>query len=239
MSEERRIKTAKALLEVLFPGVCLVCGKPLLFEEDLSVPVCSSCLAALTPIEAQRRCALCSLPLISERKLCCRCRERNGTFEANFSIYEYRAVIRQLISQFKFSNRRCLAPLVASLMEPEIRRGYPDLPIVPVPGSAKSVRRRGWDPMFEVARNLALKRDLGVLPILIRGRGKPQKSLQYEQRLQNIRGTLTVRRGAGKLPNRVVLIDDIFTTGATVEECAGVLKSRGVEKVYVLTLAID
>jgi predicted amidophosphoribosyltransferase len=93
--------------------------------------------------------------------------------------------------------------------------------------------------MFEVARNLALKRDLGVLPILIRGRGKPQKSLQYEQRLRNIRGTLTVRRGARKLPSRVVLIDDIFTTGATVEECARVLKNRGVDKVYALTLAID
>ena len=93
--------------------------------------------------------------------------------------------------------------------------------------------------MLEVA--LALKRDAGMLvwPQLVRRRGRAQKGLQYQARLENIRGTVELRRAAKQLPDRVVLIDDIFTTGSTADECARVLRQGGVNKVFVLTLALD
>jgi predicted amidophosphoribosyltransferase len=93
--------------------------------------------------------------------------------------------------------------------------------------------------MFEVAR--ALKRNIGTpdFPLLVRRSGGAQKGLQYQARLENICGTVKLSRRAGRLPSRVVLIDDIFTTGATVDECARVLLRGGVKKVFVLTLAVD
>lgn len=93
--------------------------------------------------------------------------------------------------------------------------------------------------MLEVARTL--KRDAGIpaFPQLVRRSGGAQKGLQYQARLENIRGTVELKRGARQLPYRVVLIDDIFTTGATADECARVLRRGGVKTVFVLTLAVD
>jgi predicted amidophosphoribosyltransferase len=93
--------------------------------------------------------------------------------------------------------------------------------------------------MLEVAR--VLKRDAGIpaFPQLVRRSGGAQKGLKYQARLENIRGTVELRKEARQLPHRVVLIDDIFTSGATADECAGVLRRSGVKKVFVLTLAVD
>lgn len=93
--------------------------------------------------------------------------------------------------------------------------------------------------MLEVVR--ALKRDAGAtaFPLLERRSAAAQKALRYEARLENIRGSVALSPAVPKLPHRVVLIDDIFTTGATANECAGVLRRGGVDKVFVLTLAVD
>jgi predicted amidophosphoribosyltransferase len=96
--------------------------------------------------------------------------------------------------------------------------------------------------MHEVA--LALHRAAGteMLTPLVRRSGGPQKGLHYEERLENIRGTIRLRRFGkrlGGLPKRIVLLDDIFTSGATADECTRVLRLAGVREVFVLTLAIE
>jgi predicted amidophosphoribosyltransferase len=93
--------------------------------------------------------------------------------------------------------------------------------------------------MLEVARALKLDAGIPAFPPLVRRSGGAQKGLKYRARLENIRGTVELKRGARQLPHRVVLIDDIFTTGATADECARVLQRGGVKKVFVLTLAVD
>ena len=235
-------KLGRSLLEILFPRRCLCCGDPLLFRSSLRFPICSSCEAALSPIEADRRCVVCSVPLISELQRCTRCSQRSFSFTANFSLYEYRGLIRHIISQFKFSNRRSLARLIACLLRSQLENRYHGLPVVPVPGNRRSVRRRGWDPMPEVAR--ALHRDGGseILAALIRRSGGPQKGLRRRERMENIRGTIQLRRSCRtrrNVPERVVLLDDIFTSGATADECTRVLRLAGVREVFVLTLSIE
>lgn len=235
-------KLGRSVLEIIYPRRCLCCGDPLLFHGSLRFPICSSCEEALSPIEAEKRCLVCSIPLISELQRCTRCSERSYSFTSNFSLYEYRGPIRQIISQFKFSNRRSLARLIARLVRPELERRYRGLPVIPVPGNRRSVRRRGWDPMPEVARALHRDRGSEILSPLIRRGSKPQKGLHFQERLENIRGTIRLRE-VGKrlegLPERVVLLDDIFTSGATADECTRVLRLAGVREVYVLTLAME
>ena len=235
-------RLAAIAAEILFPRRCLCCGEPLLFRTGLSVPVCENCQKQLLPIRAQRRCVICSLALISEMRLCTRCARRTFSFTSNFSLYEYRGTIRRIISQFKFSNRRSLARLLAGLLLPELQKRYPGVPIVPVPGNPRSVRRRGWDPMFEVARSLGRIADVPVLSALKRIRSGPQKGLGYEERLNNIRGTIRLSRAyrkQGGLCRGVVLLDDIFTSGATADECARMLHLAGVREVRVLSLAME
>jgi ComF family protein len=230
------------LLQLLYPQYCLCCGDPLLFRSDLRHPICTNCRARLEPLAAGDRCEICSAPLISEVQRCTRCSGLSFTFRRNFSLFEYRGNVRRIISQFKFSNRRSAAPLIAHLMAPALRRVYPGLPVVPVPGSRRSVRRRGWDPMVEVARELRRAGQAEVLPLLRRYGGGAQKGLHYKDRMANIRGTIRLRnrrRIMARVPRTVVLLDDIFTSGATADECARILVQAGAEEVDVLTLAME
>jgi len=229
---------ARRALQILYPGVCLLCGRPPsghLPEAPLA-PVCAGCRRLLVPLAAARRCRLCSAPLISEQELCTRCRLRHFHFDSSFALFDYAEAVRELVYQLKFANRRSLVPLFAALLEPLVRGSFPGLPLVPVPGSPASVRRRGWDPMREVARHLARRCGQPPLDLLRRRPGAAQKSLGYEDRIRNLRGTFSLRRPA---PPRVLLLDDVFTTGATADECARIILAGGARSVQVLTIAID
>jgi ComF family protein len=227
------------LLELLFPGSCLLCGGGLLGRAAPFFPVCGLCLAGLEPLSAPRRCRICSAPLVSEDGTCTRCRERDYSFDSSFSLFEYRGSIRELIFQYKFRQRRRAARVIAHLLGAPYLSRYGSLPAVPVPGNPKRVRRRGWDPMREVGRALEAAGGISVLNLLRRGPSREQKALDFEQRIANVRGTVALRSGAPPVPRELVLLDDIFTTGATASECARVLKVAGARFVGVLTLAMD
>lgn len=236
----------RSALQILYPGVCLCCGEELLFRSSLEFPICTSCREALSPIRSDRRCPVCSVPLISETRRCTRCSRREFSFDSNFSLFEYRGKVRRIIAAFKFSNRRCLGRFIASLLLPELQRLHRGAVVVPVPGSRQSVRRRGWDPMLVVAGVLGRSAGLPVMPLLKRRRSGAQKGLHVQDRRENIRGAIELRRARGTgartrevVPGRIVLIDDIFTSGATADECAGVLRRCGAREVDVLTLAIE
>ncbi len=224
------------ILELLFPGRCLLCGVELAFRARHGEPLCLNCRNRLAPLAGRRRCAICSLPLLSERRLCTRCRKRAYEFEANLSLFEYRDEIRELLYQYKFRNRLRLAGVLAGFYAQALRESYSGAVLVPAPANPQAVRRRGWDPVERICRVLQRKYGLAVSRSLVRSAGLPQKLLGYEERLRNLRGTIRLRRQPVSEP---VLIDDVFTTGATASECARLLRLGGASRVRVLTLAID
>jgi ComF family protein len=221
-------------LELLFPGICLLCGGELAFNARREEPLCLECREKLTPLAGARRCAVCSLPLISERKACTRCRKREYEFDDNFSLFEYQGAVRELLYQYKFRNRLRLAGVLAGFYADALRAGYPGVVLVPVPANPRAVARRGWDPMERICRILEHAHGFSACRALARGAGPPQKHLGYEERRGNLR--LRLRRVPAADP---LLLDDVFTTGATASECARLLKGGGAPRVRVLTLAID
>jgi ComF family protein len=224
------------VLELLFPGRCLLCGRELAFRARGGQPVCLACREALTPLAERRRCAVCSLPLLAERRLCTRCRRREYAFEANLSLFEYRGDIRELLYQYKFRNRLRLAPVLAEFYAETLRARFPGAVLVPAPANPQAARRRGWDPVERICRVLESKFGFACSRALSRRAGPPQKLLGYEERLRNLRGTILLRRSP---PAEPLLLDDVFTTGATASECARLLRMGGASRVHVLTLAID
>jgi len=229
---------AGALLELLFPGHCLLCGTSLLNAERPTeaagcfTPVCRSCLESLRPLQG-RRCRRCSAPLIGARDLCTRCRKRSYHFRDNLSLFAYSDAVKELLYQYKFKQRRRVAPLLAYFLASAYWEHFSGLPLVPVPG------RRVPDHIERICRILERKHDVPVRRLLSRRGGVPQKSLDYARRCRNIRGTIACQRHGSSPAAEVVLLDDVFTSGATASECARVLVSGGIESVRVLTFALD
>jgi competence protein ComFC len=232
-------KWLSAALDLLYPGRCLLCGEELRFELPPFCPVCAGCLRSLHPLGTDRRCRVCSLPLISEQETCIRCRGRSYSFRRNLSLFEYRGAVRELLYQFKFRNRVRLGSVLAAFFAQTLPGPRSDILLVPVPANPVSVRARGWDPMYVIAGELARSHGFPVRRLLSRRVGAAQKTLSYEERRSNLEGKLRLAPRALVGAGRVTLLDDVFTTGATASECARVLTEAGVRSVDVLTLAID
>jgi ComF family protein len=214
----------------LYPPTCVLCGDPGSEDRDL----CSPCSAAL-PVR-RRGCSRCGANLSVERDVVCgRCQQHPPFFDATFALFDYEEPVRHLIRGLKFHRRyaygRLLGGLLAEHMasHPEHR---PEL-IIPVPLHPVRYRERGFNQTAEIARELW--RQLGI-PVdaetVSRVRSTTaQAGLSADERRTNIRHAFRLVRPC---PQRhVALLDDVVTTGATVNELAKLLKNSGVERVDV------
>ena len=213
------------LAETLFPGRCLLCGGWLLLTSNHVVPVCDSCLGSIPALQGER-CAKCGIELISEKNTCLRCRGADFMFDSNMSLFAYTGSARRLLTSLKFEGRRRLALFFAARAASLLETTGWDGPVVPVPPRPG---RRAPDPAELVARALEKRHGVHVLRVLARSVGAQQKSLDFEQRKLNLRGQVRLVHGAEAhaIPPRAVLLDDVFTTGATLDACARVLRQAG------------
>lgn len=233
---------ALAILDATLPEPCALCGRPILSERDSGAPICRSCTASL-PTPETPRCRICSASLISEHEICTRCRDRDFAFRRNISLYAYRGYAKRLVRRYKFDGVHALAGCIACGVAKLIESACPGAPIVPVPPRP---RRRGFrwpgrrvDQVERIVRILASRHHIEVRRLLLRDAGAAQKNLGYEERLGNLTGKFRCPEMSAPPPDRVVLFDDVFTTGATASECARVLTEHGVREVDVVTVAID
>jgi competence protein ComFC len=180
------------------------------------------------------------MTLVSEEESCTRCRTRVFAFDRHIALFQYRDVVRELLYQYKFKGRRRIGSLFAALLS-QLTLWQNDYSlIVPVPSSARSVKKIGFGHVEAMAKKLSRQTGIPFSCCLKRGKGKAQKSLNFEGRRANLQGLISFKNK--KLPlsvNNIILLDDIFTTGATANECASVLKKNGAAAVTVLTVAMD
>lgn len=223
------------LLEVLSPQRCMLCGQLLYGAAAPARGLCSGCYRRLTKERLRgERCRMCGRPLISSRQECLYCREKQFSFDSHFSLFMYQGVAKGLLQAYKFGNHRQIGYVWAHFTARSLYGSYWDYTIVPVPGRKNSVRRRGWDQMLVIARILQRKYGLKTEFLLNRKGGVSQKFLSYEGRMANLKGRIGVKNLP--IPEKVLLIDDVFTTGASLSECAAVIKNRGAAKVSALSL---
>ncbi|MBN1798997.1 MAG: ComF family protein [Spirochaetales bacterium] len=226
-------------LDVVLPCRCLVCGQSLLPPRKNEYNMCRCCQEKIVILKG-KRCIKCSMPLISEVEICTRCREREFHFEENYSICEYRGIIKELIYFYKFKAKRTLAVLFAKLLYNYLSLKKQNLLVIPIPSTRSNIRKRGWDHIKEIAFVLHNRYRVPVLYCLKREGKLTQKGLNSKDRFTNILGKVTCTHPQKLAGIReVVLLDDIFTTGATASECARVLLGNGIKKVSVLTIALD
>jgi len=224
---------------LIFPGKCLVCGRDLLCEQTEGIPLCSECRVKLVPL-AGDRCQKCGRLLISELEVCTSCRNKEFAFKSHKSLFVYRSEIKELIYQYKFRKRRSLANWFASLMSQEIDNNSNYDLIVPVPPNPATLAKRGFDQVNYLSRLVAARTRLNSLNCLAHRKGKSQKSLNLAERLKNIEDLFYYKGHSEAVANkRILLIDDIFTTGATLHACAKILLEKKAASVTAMTIAQD
>ena len=221
-------------LAVLFPPHCLLCGKP---TARLNI-VCDGCIADL-PHLAGPRCSQCQELLADlSLDLCRACGTRERWFDRALSLGPYEGAWGELVRSLKFDREpavaRFLSARMANFLHTEDPFGDVDI-ITYVPMTRHAMRARGFNQAKLLARGLAKHIHRPMAQLLAKeSETQPQARLSARARRENLRGAFrTIRSVSGK----VLLVDDIFTTGSTVEECAHVLKSGGCEEVFVLTVA--
>ena len=227
----------KYFIDLLLPERCIICGK-IITDKINHNPLCSACKIVLIPIN-ENVCSNCGLPLISEIKDCLRCRAIETSYLSNKSLFKYYGHVKEIIYQYKFKNKKRLSFFFAYLLSEALFENYPDSIIVPVPGRRIVRKNKGWEHIDLIGKILKHKYKLPIKKLLVRRGRKAQKTLSREKRAENLRKTISLRRNCKIIPNSIVLLDDVFTTGTTVNECAGILKSAGVRKIYSFTIAID
>jgi ComF family protein len=222
----------------LFPSRCAACGDPLVGYPSRSWPLCPPCEERLD-FAPENRCSICGRELISEIGTCMDCRDRTYHFESNHPLYPYSGPYRDLVVRYKFGGFIGLGRFFAERLSLAYRERHEGLSVIPVPYRREKMKKTGWDQIDLIARVLKNVHGIPVMFALERGKSMSQKTLNYDDRLKNLKGKIRVRPGAGFLGTDVVLVDDVFTTGATLSECARTLKEAGAARVYALTIAID
>lgn len=234
----------KTLQEIIYPRYCLLCRKrnPLLEEDE---PVCHSCIAKIIPNTAPfcKKCGRKILRLDASGGICALCCKSRFHFDRAFAGYPYDGIIKELIHQFKYKNKISLGKRLSWLLI-EFTEEY-RLPldgsdcVIPIPLYTAKLREREFNQAQILAHYLSCHYKLmQVDNNLQRIRNTAtQTELDKAARLENVRGAFKLKNPQGIKDKTILLIDDVFTTGATASEAAGALKNAGASAVYVLTLA--
>jgi len=244
-------RTAEGLFSVLFPSDCRICGLPLLNISRL--PVCPDCLAQIHPIRG-KVCSICGERVLSVYahteddglRRCPVCRRVERPFARAIAYGSYDGSLRELIHLLKYNGVRPAADVLGRMLAQafaalEASFEHTTVLVVPVPLYKGKRRQRGFN-QAELVAQAALKRYSGHLQIapgiLQRVRDThSQIGLTSHQRRENMRGAFAVGCAAEVTGREVLLVDDVYTTGTTVAECARVLVRAGAARVWVATVA--
>ena len=217
-----------ALADLFFPQRCVGC------EKRASDLLCRDCFEALPRI-GRPTCARCGMPTAFETFVCDECKGVDFGFESARAPLRYEGVGKEIVRSLKYRGyiavvERLAAPLMLGALDGGRRYGA----VVPVPLHRSRLRHRGFNQAEFLARGVAREINAPVSDTLqVVRRTRDQVELSAAERRANVEGAYSAR---GRVGGRVLLIDDVFTTGATMSACAETLLRAGAEEVHALSL---
>jgi len=251
------IKTLFWAKNYLFPGACVLCGRSFISVNEIRTSLCDDCRPSIIVIDGEK-CGFCGKPLISEEGICVPCRNLSPTdekinegaaektsefkrqsYDRLWTLFPYTGRYRKILTSYKFKK---VLPITRLFIE-KIIDCVSDNPvlqnavIVPVPPRKGKIKHSGWDQVDYLVKRL--KRHTGKIKInkcLKRKKSKIQKHLNRKERIENLKDRIYIQGGA---PETALIIDDVITTGSTMEVCAKALKDAGAKTVYGLCLFYD
>jgi len=248
-------KTPNFFLNIVFPPKCFKCGFPLSGSESESI--CLSCSKQIVLIKPPF-CEVCGKPfyfqydLPTENSYCCgSCRTETHDFDKARSLGKYEGIFKEALINYKYKGRReLLKDIIKFFFQTQNNNCFIPLKrttdktdgmdfILYVPLHKKKLRTRGFDQAFLIAKeisklsNIPLKRDL----LFKKKETTSQAALKRQIRINNLKGAFAVRDSNSLEEKNILLVDDVITTGATVNECSKILKQNGANRIEVFSLA--
>jgi ComF family protein len=214
------------LLDLVFPRRCVVCG------SDGAV-LCRACEERLERLGTPR-CERCGAPTSWPVERCRECAGRRIAFARARAAVAYDDSAKRVVAAWKEQGQRTVAELAAALVDDVVTRPSA-YTITFVPADHDRLLRRGYNPARQLAEALAGRWQLPAVSLLRRAPGRaPQKGLTLAERRRNVRGAFSP---TGAVPKTIVLVDDVYTSGATVSAAATGLRKGGARRVEVVTFA--
>lgn len=231
-------KIIREVADILFPRRCPFCDAVITAKEG----ICAACRMKITYTD-EPVCKRCGQPVADERQeYCYDCNRKTHVYHAGKAVFTYQGVVKQSLYRFKYANKReyaiCYGQEAVRLWGSWILARQIEA-VIPIPLHRKRQRMRGYNQaeLFarEVGRNLHLPVRTDIVYRSVNT--TPQKNLDDQQRKKNLKKAFTISQNIVQL-KKVLLVDDIYTTGSTVDAVAQCLKEAGVEEVYVLCISI-
>ncbi|MBE6776113.1 MAG: ComF family protein [Ruminococcaceae bacterium] len=227
------MKKREMLWRVFFPEKCPLCGETLKINEDFCL-CCGSDEVRLS----DHCCESCG----KERELCSCETEHTVPLSHITGVFTYDGIIKSKLLSFKFGGRKSLYRYFGDCVAERVAQAFAkaDFDTVTfVPSSAQAVKERGYNPAQLIAVITAKKLFLPCEELLIKSKEtEKQHRLKAKERITNITGSVSPKKGSEISGKTVLLCDDIKTTGATLKECSDVLFSMGAKDVYCATVAV-
>ena len=226
----------KTLKEIFYPRnlTCSVCKR----ENFSSRSICESCKQKL-PYNDKSICGHCGRKTTFSVEYCDYCKNRQIFVDQARSAFEYEGEIRELIHRFKYGGEKYLSEFFAEELKPVFLKhvGYADV-IVYVPSTKRKIKQRGYNQGEVLAREFSSFAKIPIVHALEKIKEtESQVMLNLKERKENLKGSFKVLDKKAVKGKRVLIIDDVMTTGSTVETIAEKLKSAGAKEVLALTVA--
>ena len=222
---------------------CMICFK-VVEEKDINTKVCKDCWERLNTMpHTYTYCPKCGLPYVTGMKdtICSMCRNRSFPWNKISYFGFYKDLLKEIIVSYKFDKKFHLCSVLGELLIKAYKRGFSDfIPdvIVPVPVFKNSLKSKGFNHALEISKPLSkyLNRKIDFNALLKIKPTKPQVGLDQKERWKNLKGAFWADPDRVK-GQSVLLIDDVFTTGATSFMCSAELKRAGAKTINVLVVA--
>ncbi len=233
-----------SLKDIVFPPRCAVCDAVLpIWTDKKQEGICPSCKAKLPYVE-EPRCLKCGKEIESDtEEYCADCQKLNRSYKKGFPLFHYVPPVSDAVLAMKYKNRQEYADFygreIAGRFGASFHKLGKDICLVPIPIHKNRLRKRGYNQAELLAETVGKYTGIPVrTDILIRVEDtKPQKELNPTERTRNLSRAFQVSKNI-RLPDAVMLVDDIYTTGATIEACTELLKQAGVKDIYYTSICI-
>ena len=229
-------------IEIIYPSTCPICSQVLDKKFNKKNYICEQCSKKLSYIESPR-CLKCGKPVDNaETEFCYDCSRVKHIYSQGVGVWAYTNEIKNSIYQFKYHNKREYGEFygyeVKNRYESIIKSWNADV-LIPVPLHKSKLRKRGYNQAEIIAKSIGTFLDIPVDSQLLNRKKKTlaQKELNDKERLKNLENAFIIGEKVVKYKN-VIIVDDIYTTGTTIDACSKILIDAGVAKVYYISLCI-